>query len=46
MKTNIRQDLIDSAKQIRKEYRTLKRGKCLEAEKRFQTIQHLTEPLQ
>lgn len=46
MKTNIQQELIDSAKQIREKYRALKRGKFLEAEERFQTFQPLIEPLQ
>lgn len=46
MKTNIQQELVDSAKQIREKYRALKRGKFLEAEERFQTFQPLIEPLQ
>lgn len=43
---NIKEELIESAKQIREKYRALKRGQFLEAEERFQTFQPLIEPLQ
>lgn len=46
MKSNIQQELIESANQIREKYRALKRGQFLEAEERFQTFQPLIEPLQ
>ena len=46
MKTNIQQELVDSANKIREKYRALKRGQFLEAEERLEAFKPLIEPLQ